>query len=451
VAAPVRTRFGPSLKTPLTVGALRVVLFNWALAKRAGGAFVVRVEDVDARRSDARLEDELYESLAWMGVDHDEGPDRGGAFGPYRQSERLPGYRRAADALVAGGRSYRCFCSGERLAALRAGQVRAGHRPRYDARCAALDPGEAARRAGAGEPHVVRMRVPLDEPPRVVDDPLHGPVTIPMDALDDQVLLKSDGFPTYHLASVVDDHAMAVSHVLRTSVWIPSTPKHLLLHEWLGSEPPVFVHVAPVPGGGATVPVRELRAEGLPPEAVVDLAARLGWRHGLDRVGLDDLRDRFSVDRLRTACGAADLARARAVAASVIRSQPDHVVAEAAVPFLARAGLAVPPVATVRSAVRVARPHLRTYADLAGRFRYLFEAPAGAAGRADRRVVEAVAAVDPFDAPSIEAALRRVVSGPVTLREVRRAICGAVSGPDLFLSMEHLGRSECLARLAPGA
>ncbi len=239
----IRTRVAPSPTGAPHIGTAYIALFNYAFAKRHGGQFVLRIEDTDQVRSTRESEQAIFDALRWIGLPWDEGPDVGGPLGPYRQSERTDIHREHAGQLVAAGKAYPCFCTPERLAALREEQTaaKAGF-VGYDGECAALSPDEARSRVEAGEAHVIRMRTPADGE-CVMQDRLRGEIRIPWNTVDDQVLLKADGFPTYHLANVVDDHLMEISHVIRGEEWIYSTPKHLLLYEAFGWQPPEYVHL----------------------------------------------------------------------------------------------------------------------------------------------------------------------------------------------------------------
>ena len=236
----VRTRVAPSPTGDPHLGTAYVGLFNWAFARRNGGELILRIEDTDRARSSVASESRILSALAWLGLDWDEGPDKGGPHGPYRQSERLNHYRQAADRLLAAGRAFRCFCTPERLAALRARQR--GQSTGYDGACLNLGDAEVAARMAAGEPSVLRMRVPDGGECRFHDE-LRGAISIPWNRIDMQVLQKADGYPTYHLAVVVDDHLMRISHILRGEEWLSSVPKHRLLADYLGFELPRMAHL----------------------------------------------------------------------------------------------------------------------------------------------------------------------------------------------------------------
>jgi glutamyl-tRNA synthetase len=238
----VRTRVAPSPTGDPHVGTAYVALVNYCFAKQHGGDFLLRIEDTDQARSTPESEQAILAALRWTGLSWDEGPDVGGPHGPYRQSERSKIYKRYADELLEKGHAFRCFCTPERLDAMRAAQRAAGTQQKYDGLCAGIGAEESARRAAAGEPYVVRMKIPATGV-CVVNDVARGPVPFDYSSVDMQVLLKSDGLPTYHLANVVDDHLMEITHVIRGEEWMSSAPKHLLLYEYFGWEPPVLMHL----------------------------------------------------------------------------------------------------------------------------------------------------------------------------------------------------------------
>jgi glutamyl-tRNA synthetase len=248
-------RYAPSPTGFLHLGGLRTALFNFLFARATGGTYLLRIEDTDQARQVPGSVEGLIRALQWCGVHHDEGPmltrgtggeevvTQAGPAGPYIQSQRLPLYRATAEGMLAAGTAYRCFCTPHRLAALREAQSKRAATTLYDRACLKLPAGEAERRAAAGEPHVIRLRVPDGADHVSFADQVVGPVRFAAAVVDDQVLLKSDGFPTYHLASVVDDHAMGISHVIRGQEWLSSTPKHVLTYRALGWEPPAFAHL----------------------------------------------------------------------------------------------------------------------------------------------------------------------------------------------------------------
>ncbi|MBZ5588349.1 MAG: glutamate--tRNA ligase [Acidobacteriia bacterium] len=288
----LRTRIAPSPTGDPHVGTAYVALFNYAWARKNGGQFVLRIEDTDRERSNATSERMIFESLHWLGLTWDEGPDVGGAHGPYRQSERFPIYREHAEQLVERGAAYPCFCTKERLDALREEQ-RAKKLPQatgYDGHCRTIPREEAAGRRAAREAHVIRLAMPR-EGETVVADLLRGEIRIDNRLVDDQILIKSDGYPTYHLANVVDDHLMEITHVIRAEEWISSLPKHAMLYRSFGWEEPVFCHLPLLRNADKSkiskrknpVSLNYYRRAGYLPEAILNYLALMGWAISADR------------------------------------------------------------------------------------------------------------------------------------------------------------------------
>ena len=306
-ARPVRVRIAPSPTGDPHVGTAYIALFNYVFAKKHGGKFVLRIEDTDQTRARADSEQMIFDALHWCGLAWDEGPDVGGPYAPYRQSERSHIYKDHVGILLAKGEAYRCFCTAERLAKVRIQQQAEKKNPGYDRHCRDLDPKEGEARASAGEAHVVRMKVPLSGD-IVVKDELRGPVTISSEQLDDQVLLKSDGLPTYHLANVVDDHLMEITHVIRAEEWISSTPKHVLLYQAFGWEPPQFFHMPLLRNSDQSkiskrknpVSINYYKDVGILPHALLNFLGTMGWSFGGDRekFTLSEMIDVFSWDRM---------------------------------------------------------------------------------------------------------------------------------------------------------
>jgi len=242
-ASGVRVRIAPSPTGEPHVGTAYIALFNYLFAKKNNGTFILRIEDTDATRSTPEFEQKVLDALKWCGLEWSEGPDIGGPYGPYRQSDRKDIYRPYVDKIVANGHGFKCFCTPERLEQMREAQRAAGKPPKYDGLCLHLTAEEVTKRVDAGEPHVVRMKIPTEGSCKFVDG-VYGPVEIPWEAVDMQVLLKADGMPTYHMANVVDDHLMKITHVARGEEWLASVPKHILIYQYLGLEPPVFMHLS---------------------------------------------------------------------------------------------------------------------------------------------------------------------------------------------------------------
>lgn len=331
---PVRVRFAPSPTGYLHVGSIRSGLFNWLWAKHNGGTYVLRIEDTDrARLVEGALEQILATHDA-LGITPDEGPQQGGDFGPYLQSERLDIYREHAEMLVTSGALYPCWCSPERLTALREQAQASGVAFKYDRHCLV-----SANQRSLDEPHVLRFRIP-DEPTTVAwDDAVRGLLEFKTADLDDFVALKADGYPTYHFANVVDDHLMHISHVLRADEWIPSTPKHLLLFAAFGWEAPIYAHLPAVlgPGGNKKLSkrdgaqsVQEYIDEGYLPEALRSFLATLGWNDGTTQevYSTDELITKFTLERIQKSPAKLDRERLTWVNGLMIRQlTPEQLLA----------------------------------------------------------------------------------------------------------------------------
>lgn len=294
----VRTRIAPSPTGDPHVGTAYIALFNLAFARQHGGQFLLRIEDTDQVRSTRESEEQILESLRWLGLTWDEGPDVGGPYGPYRQSERMEIYQKYADQLIASGHAFYCFATPDELEEMRKAQQARGETPRYDGRGLLLPQDEVQRRLAAGEPHVIRMKVPEDGICEI-DDMLRGKIEIPWSQVDMQVLVKADGMPTYHLANVVDDHLMKITHVIRGEEWISSAPKHLLLYRYFGWDMPVLCHMPLLRNPDKSklskrknpTSINYYRRVGYLPEAMLNYLGRMGW-------SMPDEREKFSLSEM---------------------------------------------------------------------------------------------------------------------------------------------------------
>ena len=479
----VRVRYASSPTGEPHVGNLRTALFDWLFARHHGGQFILRLEDTDQRRLVEGAEEQILEALRWLGLDWDEGPDVGGPVGPYRQSERLPLYHEAVEKLLADGAAYRCACTPERLVRLREEQRRRKQPPRYDGRCRTRPPEEVEAEIGAhGGRGVVRLRTP-EEGKTEVEDALRGTVSFENALLDDHVLLKADGYPTYHLAVVVDDAAMAISHVFRGDEWLPSAPRHVLLYGALDLTPPVFVHLPVIlgPGGGklskrqGATSVREYAAQGYLAETLTNFLALLGWAKDERTVIMnrEELVAAFDLDGLGTTSAMFDGERLTAMNGDYIRRLAPADFLERIQPWLEEglpASVSRPvetallqPVATlIQERIKVLS-EVVAYTD----FFYLTEPlayataallgkgfrddPAGArAALAEARAT--LAAVTPWSSAAIEAALRglaqRLALKPgVVFTPIRVAVTGRPVAPPLFETLQVVGKERTLARL----
>ena len=305
----MRVRIAPSPTGDPHVGTAYIALFNRVFARHShpDSRFVLRIEDTDRTRSTPESEAAILRALGWLGLTWDEGPDIGGPFGPYRQSERTAIYTEHAGLLIERGRAYRCFCTAERLAEVRAQQLAAKKTPGYDGHCRALAPADAAARAAAGETHVVRLAMPETGNTTFVDR-LRGEITIANEQVDDQVLLKSDGFPTYHLANVVDDHLMQITHVIRAEEWLSSTPKHVVLYDAFGWTAPEWIHMpllrnldkSKISKRKNPVSIDYYRDAGILPEVLVNFLGLMGWSFGNERekFTLAEMEAAFTWDKI---------------------------------------------------------------------------------------------------------------------------------------------------------
>jgi glutamyl-tRNA synthetase len=314
----VRTRVAPSPTGDPHVGTAYVALINQVFTRSQGGQFILRIEDTDIARSSLSSERMIIKALRWLGLDWDEGPDVGGNFGPYRQSERKDIYLEYARRLIDDGHAFHCFCTSERLDQLRAGQTARGENPGYDGFCLTLDPRAVQQRIASGEPHVIRMKVPNEGVSRFTDQ-LRGQIEIPYAQIDMQVLIKTDGYPTYHMAVVVDDHLMQITHILRGEDWISSVPKHVLLYQYFGWEPPVFCHLPLLRNPDRSklskrrnpTSINYYRRAGYLPEALINYLGRMGYSMPNERemFGRDEMIDAFDLKRISLGGPVFDLAK----------------------------------------------------------------------------------------------------------------------------------------------
>ena len=468
----VRVRFAPSPTGTLHIGSARTALYNFLFARHAPGSFVVRIEDTDTARSEERFEQAILDDLAWLGLAWDEGPDRGGPFGPYRQAERVPTYRRAADDLVAAGRAYPCFCAQERLDALRAEALAAGRSPRYDGRCRRLDAAEVERRLAAGEPAALRFAVPAGDV--TFDDAIRGPITIGSEAIGDFIILRSDHMPSYNFAAVVDDAAMAITHVIRGDDHLTNTARQELLRRALypAAAAPVYAHHAMIlaPGGGklskrfGAASVGEYRELGYLPQAIVNYLALLGWSHGDDEVlGIERLVADFELAALSPSPAIFDIHKLDWLNHQWIMrlSDAEH---ERLVGERLAAGIPVPAVAALAAALK---PSLERYSEVPQLVAAVLDRPA-----LDTETLAAL--VSARDRLALFGGLRRSAPQPYLppdeardlladyrrqgkqsgydprelLMPLRRALTGRDHGPELHFVLAALPAGETLERLA---
>ena len=332
----IRVRFAPSPTGYLHVGGLRTALYNYLFAKKNNGKFILRIEDTDRSRYVEGAVENLIASLKWCGLDYDEGPDIGGDYGPYMQSQRLEIYQQYAQELISKGHAYYCFCTPERLEALRKEQQQQKlPQAKYDKHCLHLSKSEIEEKLNSKIPHVIRLNV---EPNQkiIFDDVIRGTVEFDSNNIDDQILIKSDGYPTYHMANVVDDHLMKISHVIRGEEWLSSTPKHILLYDYFNWEKPIFAHLplllnpdrSKLSKRQGDVAVEDYRAKGYLKEALINFVALLGWNAGDDKefYYMDELIEKFSLERVNKSGAVFDIDKLNWLNAEHLRKKPDDEI-----------------------------------------------------------------------------------------------------------------------------
>ena len=469
----MRVRFAPSPTGQLHVGNARTALFNWFLAHGKDGTFILRIEDTDAERSTKESETSILEDIRWLGLHWDEGPDVGGAHGPYRQSERLHLYASYANELLAAGHAYYCFCSPARLEAERQAMLAAGRPPRYAGTCRGIAPEEARRRVDAGERAVVRFKVP-EQVEISFQDLVRGEVTFNTEVIGDPVLVRSDGRPAYNFAVVVDDALMEITHVIRGEDHISNTPRQILLYKALGFTPPEFAHLALVMGPdhtplskrhGATS-VAEFRARGYLPEALTNYLALIGWSPGGDEelLPMDELARRFSIEDVGHSAGVFDQEKLAWMNRHYMKvAAPSRIAAESFRYFMDRGFVTrrtTEALEFVTSILPMAVGSVDRLEEIPDRVRFLFEFdPASALAQphvADvlheagaREVIAALADelrdAGPLDKDAFRAAAARVrqrtgQKGRALFHPIRVALTGEAGGPELDLAVPAIDR-----------
>lgn len=470
----VVTRIAPSPTGDPHVGTAYVGLFNYVLARQQGGRFILRIEDTDRARYQPEAEGRILAMMDWLGLSPDESPAKGGPNGPYRQSERLDLYRQHAERLLAEGKAYRAFETAEELDAMRLEQKRRGLELGYDGRGRSMPAEEQARRAAAGEPNVVRLLTP-DEGSTAFQDLLRGEVAVPNSEIRDTVLLKSDGYPTYHLANVVDDHLMGVTHVLRAEEWVTSTPVHVLLYQAFGWALPVFAHLPLLRNPDANrskiskrkvnTSVDAYREQGILPEALLNYLGTMGWSYpdGREVFSVEQMTQVFDPSRVSLGGPVFDLKRLRNLNARYLRDVlPLEEVARRATPLLRERGLAWDDEDYLLDVVDVLRPRAETLVELADQAGYFFQDRLAYDAEARRTLAagqvylegleRAFSRLEFFDDDTIDELLHDYVQGQAVPKgkvfmPLRVALTGSNQAPDVVDLVAILGRQRTLARL----
>jgi glutamyl-tRNA synthetase len=467
----VRTRFAPSPTGRLHLGNIRLAVFNWLLARRHGGQFIVRIEDTDTARNVEGGEGWILEDLAWLGLDWDEGPDIGGPHGPYRQSERDEAYQAALEGLLEKGAAYPCFCSEEQLSgeAEEYGEGRTALT--YSGRCRGLSPEERAERVAKGEPHIIRFAVPEGLESVEVKDEIFGIISTPTSDIDDFILRRTDGRVIYNFGVVVDDVTMEITHVIRGVGHLSNTPKQALLFDAMGVERPAFAHFPTVLGTdgkklskrhGATA-VADLRAQGYPADAVLNYLSLLGWSHPEEKEVLtrEELIAAMGLDRVGKSDTQLDPEKLRWVSAQHLASESLEELTEHVRPFV-DAGRYPEALAHLPEVVDTLRTRLSTYGDINEHLVLLYPGPEIGSRRAElgsnietRKVLasvqDALSAMQDWEPQALDQTIRAAgaaveAKGAALFHPVRELLIGSEKGPDLGKILAAIGREEAMRR-----
>lgn len=480
----VRLRFAPSPTGYLHIGGLRTALYNYLYAKQKGGKFLLRIEDTDRTRYVEGAIENLIHELKWAGVEADEGvclDENGkitevGECGPYIQSERVEKgiYNKYAEELIEKGYAYYCFCSKERLDDVKNQQKADGKIPRYDGLCRGVSIEDAKKRIANGESYVIRLKLPENRD-IVFEDVIKGKITINTNDMDDQVLIKADGFPTYHFAVVVDDHLMGITHIVRGDEWISSTPKHIYLYEALGFEKPIFVHLPTVLNKSGKklskrnddASVEDFRLKGYLPEALINYLALVGWspESNEEILSLDEMVKQFSFDRVSKSGGVFDADKLDWVNAQYIRKMEVSELAKLVKPYLVKAGFIKEDICEKRLELitKTFQESISRLPEIVEQSRFLFEDVAVEPDALKMRNVEHIeilkekmkeelSQIEEMDEETAKGFMKKVqkasgFKGKDLYMPVRALLTGQVHGPELSNILEILGKGEILRRL----
>ncbi len=480
---PARVRFAPSPTGHMHLGSARTALFDYLIAKQTGGTFILRIEDTDKKRYVPEAEEELINGLKWLGLDYDEGPDKGGPYGPYRQSERKEIYQKFAEQLVESGHAFYCFCSPEKLAKVREEQQKNKENLHYDGCCRDLPLEESRKRIAAGEKFVIRFKSPKTGS-TTVHDHLRGDITIDNRMIDDAVLVKSDGWALYHLAAMVDDYLMKITHVIRGSEWLPSLPLHCLIIRAFGWPEPTFIHLSVFlkPSGkgkmskresadamkdGHSIFVKDLEELGYTPEGVVNWITLMGWSYDdhTEFFTLPDLVEKFNIDHLNPSPAAINFTKLDYFNGLHIRSLDDADLAARVKPFLEAEGYQ-PSLETLTKLSPILKERLPTLDEVVpmagfffrGSIQYTHEdlIQKGLDGAQCKKLLlsmkNIVEKADSIEKDKLEPPMRDLVedsgfSAGQVFGLLRVAVTGQRVSPPLFESMEVIGKDIVLTRI----
>jgi glutamyl-tRNA synthetase len=479
---PARTRIAPSPTGHMHLGTARTALYDYLLAKRTGGQFILRIEDTDVSRTVPGAEQEIIDGLRWLGLSYDEGPDVGGAYGPYRQTDRRGIYHAHINTLINSGHAYPCFCTPERLETVRQEQQKRKENPHYDGTCRMLAPDEAARHVANGEKYIVRFKM-AHEGTTTAHDHLRGDIKTENSQLNDYVLLKTDGLPTYHLAATVDDHEMGITHVVRGSEWLGTFPLHVNIVRAFGWEEPIWIHLSVFlkPSGkgkmskrdavdaikdGHSIFVKDLQELGFTPEGVLNWSALMGWGVAEDDVmTMGQMIERFSIDSLTPSPAAINFQKLDHFNATHIRLLTTEDLAARLKPYFTREGLNVDDEVLLKM-IPLIRERLVTLDDCLAFGSFFFKEDvtpnpeeliakgldAKQSAQVAQRAYQILAEQPTISHENCEAPLRAYIEeSGLNANQVfgilRVATTGQKVSPPLFESMEIIGREKCLQRI----
>jgi len=477
----VRVRYAPSPTGFQHIGSVRTALYDYLYARSQGGTFVLRIEDTDRKRFVPEAMQDIYDTFAWLGFHWDEGPDVGGPHGPYFQSERLSMYSRYANELLEKGLAYRCYCTPERLEKVREGQQAGGEgsdqsTQGYDRHCRDLSRTERDAMVASGAPSVIRLKIPLEGSTTFTDE-LLGDITVENKTISpDPVLIKSDGFPTYHMALVVDDHFMEITHTMRGQEWLPSAPIHKILFDAFGWEMPAVCHLPMVMGKDGhklskrlgSTSIRDFRKQGYLPDALLNCIALVGWSYDGSRelFTMKELEELFDISKLNKAPGVFDYQKLEWFNGQYIRAKSPSELADLMTPFMKDAGLPVDDRGLLEGVAGLVRERVKLLAEIPDMVRYLFQDPSppvaddllpkktdAAHALEGLKRADALIAVLPESQDEVEKQFRELAEHMGTklgdlLMPVRVAVTGSKVSPPLFESIRVMGIARARARMA---
>ncbi|MDR5659919.1 glutamate--tRNA ligase [Serpentinicella sp. ANB-PHB4] len=481
----VRVRFAPSPTGFVHIGSLRTALYNYLHARKNSGKYILRIEDTDQNRYVEGAIENMLSAMQWAGVNHDEGAIirnddlvQIGEYGPYVQSERLEVYKKYIEILIEKGQAYYCFCSKERLDEVRDEQKKAGLNQKYDGKCRELSKEEIKKKLDNGETHVIRLKLPENYDIKF-EDVVRGNVVVNTVDMDDQVLIKSDGFPTYHFAVVVDDHLMRITHVIRGEEWLISTPKHVYLYQAFGWEVPLYAHLPNILNADkkklskrqGDVAVEDFMKKGYLPEALVNYIALLGWspEDNQEIFSMKELEENFSLERVSKSGGVFDINKLNWVNAHYIKEKPIEEITDLAIPYLIESGyIAEGQVQEkydwIKDLVSIIRINLNNLSEIGEKVAMFFNDEFKLSEEATDVIAEEhvpellellktkINNADSIDVSDIKSIIKEIqkelgVKGPKLFKPIRVAVTGESHGPDLPQIMKILGKKNMLLRI----